>query len=265
MSHIIDSHCHLDLFHEQGILDAVLKRAYEANVKQFIAIGTNKEDWKLYKMLSQKYSEIIYYTVGVHPCEVGDDWHEQVKNIPAFFDDKCLPIGIGEIGLDYHHLPENPKDWAQALSLQKEAFEYQLSLVKQFNCPVVIHSRNAFQDCLEMIDNSGIHWNKVVFHCFTESTNEIQILNKKGARASFTGIVTYKNAPDVRQALLKQALDLLMIETDAPYLAPVPQRGKTNEPAYLAHTATFCAALFNMEEKEFVEKIYTNTRAFFGC
>lgn len=261
---LIDTHCHFDTFHQEGTIDAVLSKAEEAGVKRMIAIGTSSEDWTFNKTLRDQYPERMAYTVGLHPCHVGEDWEDQFVQLATFFSEEQGPVGIGEIGLDYHRLSPYPDEAALTKSWQLEALRTQLSLVLQFDCPVVIHSRNAFEDCVQTIDDSGIDWQKVVFHCFSEGPDAVRQLNERGARASFTGILTYKNAPEVRAAALAQGIDSLMIETDAPYLAPVPQRGKPNEPAFLKHIAEYAAELFGMDYASFAEKTTANAKAFWG-
>jgi len=129
----------------------------------------------------------------------------------------------------------------------------------------VVHSRGAFAECVEMIDASGVEWAKVVFHCFTEGAAEMEELIRRGGRGSFTGILTYKNAEAVRAAAKAQGLARLMIETDAPYLTPMPHRGKPNEPAFLRHTAEFAASeVFKMSDEEFARVTTVNARSFFN-
>jgi TatD DNase family protein len=174
------------------------------------------------------------------------------------------PEALGEIGLDRFHLPKDTVEADRIFAWQKAAFIEQLSLAKRLGCPVVIHSRGAFEECVRMIDASGIDWRKVVFHCFTEGPVEIAELMKRGGYGSFTGVITYKNAENVRAAALAQGLERLMIETDAPYLTPMPHRGKPNEPAYLRHTAEFCAGVFGVSYERLAEVTTINAKRFFG-
>ena len=172
---------------------------------------------------------------------------------------------MGEIGLDYFHLPKGFRRTSWCIKIyQQSAFEVQLQIAKQQNCPIVIHSRNAFEDTLSIIDASGVDWSKVVVHCFSYSAEQIKLLNRRGGRASFTGIITYKNAPNVQKALIEQGIDTLMIETDCPYLTPEPHRGKKNEPAYVANIGLKCAELFEMEPEVLAQKLAENTRRFLG-
>ena len=260
---LIDSHCHLEKFARSQQLSNILKNAEDAHIAQLISVGTHIADWPLYHELAMTHPEIIAWTVGIHPCHVESDWHEQGMAISVWFADACPPVALGEIGLDYYHLPKSVAEADIIKKRQREAFAYQLSLAFEIDCPVIIHSRNAFQDCLEMIDQSGIDWKKVVFHCFSEGPEEVSQLNQRGGRASFTGIVTYKSADNVRQAMLTQGLDHLMIETDAPYLTPVPHRGKPCEPAHLKNTAEYSAQLFGISLEAFSQATTANTRRFF--
>jgi TatD DNase family protein len=129
---------------------------------------------------------------------------------------------------------------------------------------VVVHSRGAFVECVKLIDASGVDWRNVVFHCFTEGPQEIAELMKRGGYGSFTGVITYKNADNVRAAALAQGIERFMIETDAPYLTPMPHRGKSNEPAFLRHTAEFCAELFGVDYEKLAEITTANAKRFYG-
>lgn len=167
--------------------------------------------------------------------------------------------------MDRFHLPkDNQVEAEKILGWQKAAFAAQLALAKRMVCPLVVHSRGAFAECVEMIDASGFDWSRVVFHCFTEGPLEMAELTKRGGYGSFTGVITYKNAEMVRAAALAQGLDRFMIETDAPYLTPMPHRGKPNEPAYLRHTAEFSAGVFGVSVERLAEVTTANARRFFG-
>lgn len=263
---LIDAHCHLAKFARAGTLDETLDRARAAGVERLITVGTSLEDWELYYALAKTHPGVIDFTVGLHPTSVEADWEDQIKALPTYFGTSPGPVALGEIGLDHFHLPKFPDEAAEVKARQVRAFRAQLGLAYQFDCPVVIHSRNAFAECVTLIDESGVDWRKVVFHCFTYGPNEIQILNEKGGRASFTGIVTYSNASvdPIRQALRLQGIDRLMVETDCPYLTPVPHRGKPNEPAFVAHTAAYCAQELGVEETELANRTSANATAFFG-
>ncbi|MCZ6671847.1 MAG: TatD family hydrolase [Verrucomicrobia bacterium] len=263
---IIDSHCHLDRFFHQGILDDTLSEAREAGVTRMIAVGTSDEDWQLYARLTGDHPGVIDYTVGLHPCNVEAGWENQVDQLRSFFQaNGPRPVALGEIGLDHFHLPQKDREKAEQIkALQVDALRAQLEIVRDLDCPVVIHSRGAFEPCIQELDAANINWEKVVFHCFVESASAMKTLNDRGGRGSFTGVITFKNAHEVRGAAVAQGLDKLMVETDAPYLAPVPHRGKPCFPAYTALTAHYCAELLGVEAYEIAGISRKNTELFFG-
>ena len=262
---LIDTHTHLDSFARRGELPAILQRAAEAGLEAMVTIGTDTDDWTLYREIAREHAGRVHYTVGLHPCSVGEDWAVRVAQLEEFWDGAVKPVALGETGLDRFHLPkDNPVEAEKILGWQKAAFAAQLALAKKLGCPLVVHSRGAFAECVAMIDASGFDWSRVVFHCFTEGPAEMAELTKRGGYGSFTGVITYKNAEAVRAAALAQGLDRLMIETDAPYLTPMPHRGKPNEPAYLRHTAEFCAELFGVSRERLAEVTTTNAKRFFG-
>ena len=261
---IIDTHCHLDRFQRAGEFAAMRREALDAGVTRMITIGTKPEDWTLYRELSARHGEWLSYTVGLHPCDVDENWKEAVQQISTYFVPPDTPVALGETGLDHFHLPKDPVESAKLINHQEDAFRAQLEIALQLDCPVVIHSRGAFQECLRVIDESGIDWGRVVFHCFAEGADAIRALNERGGRGSFTGILTYKNAAEVREAAQAQGLDRLMLETDAPFLAPVPYRGKRNQPAYTREIAAFAAELFAVDLEDCARISTENAETFFG-
>jgi len=262
----IDSHCHLKSFFDRSEGEAVLQRAREAGVERLITIGTSLKDWDFYARLAAEYPDFISWTVGLHPSDVDDDWSDQVAAISTFFATDPQPVALGEVGLDYFRLPKYPDEAAEVKSRQQAAFRKQLSLAYQFGCPVVVHSRSAFEDTVRLIDESGIRWSNVVFHCFVEEPESLQALVERGGRASFTGIVTYKNksSESVRASALKQGTESLMVETDAPYLSPEPVRGDRNEPANVVHTGKFLAGIMGEAPVDLARRTTANSRAFFN-
>jgi TatD DNase family protein len=265
---LIDTHTHLDSFVRAGSLPAILQRAAESGLETMITIGTDTDDWSLYRDLAREHPGTVRYTVGLHPCSVGEDWAGRVAQLEAFWSGAglrpALPVALGETGLDRFHLPKDPAEAEKIFGWQQAAFREQLALVKRLDCPLVVHSRGAFGECVALIDEAGVDWRRVVFHCFTEGPAEMAELVKRGGFGSFTGIITYKSAENVRAAALAQGLDRLLIETDAPYLTPLPHRGKPNEPAYLRHTAEFCAELFGVSLSELGARTTANAKRFFG-
>ncbi|HVU37613.1 MAG TPA: TatD family hydrolase [Opitutales bacterium] len=267
---LIDTHCHLASFHERGDVAGTLARAERAGVGRVITIGTGPEDWELYAMLAGMHPDHVDYTIGLHPCDVPEDesWPGLVEKIPPYFQRARgagpKPVALGEIGLDRFHLPKDPEKAAAQFARQEAAFRAQLAMARELGCAMVIHSRDAFPDCVRILDESGVDWRRVVFHCFAHGAAEIRELNQRGGRGSFTGIITYKSAAPAREALAAQGMGRLMIETDAPYLAPVPHRGQPNEPAYVEHTAREAARVLNLPFAELAAQTAANARAFFG-
>ena len=263
---LVDSHTHLDAAARSGALPELVRRAREAGVGWMVAVGTEPGDWALYRELARANRDCIRHTVGVHPCSVGEGWEAAVAEIEGYWRAGAAdaPVALGECGLDRFHLPKEPEAAERAFLRQMNAFKAQLALAREIGCPLVIHSRGAFRECVDTIDASGVDWKRVVFHCFSEGEAEILELTAKGGRGSFTGILTYKNADSVRAAAKAQGLGRLMVETDAPFLAPAPHRGKTNEPAYLRHTADYAAGLFGVGLEEFAAATTATARAFYG-
>jgi len=281
---LIDTHTHLDGFARRGELPAVLERARAAAVTAMVAIGTEPADWTLYRGLARDHAGVVHYTVGLHPCSVGAEWEPAFGQLEGYWGGAPgrpaeagapkadaagpavppYPVAIGEVGLDRFHLPKDPAAAEPGFAAQRAAFAAGLGLAKRLAVPVVVHSRGAFAECVAMIDASGVDWRRVVFHCFSEGPAEMDVLLERGGRGSFTGIITYKKAEAVRAAARRQGLARLMVETDAPFLAPEPHRGKGNEPAFVRHTAEFCAGLFGVSLDELAAVTTANAKAYFG-
>ena len=260
---LIDSHCHLERALDRDDVGDVLARMEQAGVGRCITIGTSSKDWNRYMKLAAA-DRRVDWTVGIHPCDIEEDWEEQLKAVPTYFLTDPEPVAMGEIGLDHFHLPKYPDEAAELKQLQAIVFGRQLEMAFQLDCPVVIHSRSAVGDCIRMIDQSGVNWEKVVFHCFTEGPDLAREINQRGGRVSFTGILTYKNAAAVRQAALSQGIDRLLLETDAPYLSPEPVRGSVNEPANVRHIADFASDLFNISPGKLASVTTRNAMEFFS-
>lgn len=262
---LIDTHTHLDSYARDGTLPAVLDRARAAGLGAMVTIGTALDDWPLYRDLARAHAGFVHYSVGLHPCAVDAGWEEALAQVEGFWSDRPRPVAVGEIGLDRFHLPKDAVEAEKIFGWQRAAFAQGLAIAKRLGCPVVIHSRGAFRECVDMIDASGVDWTKVVFHCFVEGPAEMAELTRRGGFGSFTGILTYKNAANVRAAAKAQGLARLMIETDAPWLTPMPHRGKPNEPAFLRHTAEFAAAeVFTIDYDQLAAVTTANARKFFG-
>jgi TatD DNase family protein len=234
---VIDSHCHLDSerFHEDR--EAVIERALAAGVTRMLTIGSGDgpPDLECAVRLADAH-EAVYATVGVHPHDASKT---DPATLPALRELLKHPkvLALGEIGLDYHY-DFSPRD------VQQRVFIEQMQLAAEARKPVVIHTREAWDDTFRLI---GEYWRPTglggVMHCFSGGPAEAERALKLGFHLSFGGIVTFPNARSVQQAAQLCPEDRLLIETDAPFLAPVPHRGQRNEPAFVVHTAARLAAL----------------------
>ncbi len=231
----IDSHIHLDKFVDDGILDKIIKNAEQNNVQKMISIGGSDDANLLSINLSQKYPNIIYASAGYDRDICEFEYCE--NNLKNQISSEYV-VGVGETGLDYFHSDKNKNQ-------QIELFSLNLELAYQFNKPVIVHSRNAFSDTLNLLKKYSSKVNRFlgVLHCFTLNLEAAKKLIDLGMMISFSGIVTFKNASDLRRIVSFIPDEYLLIETDAPYLSPEPMRGKQNEPAFITHTARQIAEL----------------------
>lgn len=251
---MIDSHCHLNDIQFQGEEDKIITNFLNVGVNKVVTIGCNPQ-WNSEAIkLSNKY-ECVYCAVGVHPddCDTFDE--KEFEQMLAERSKKL--VAVGEIGLDYFHNVEN-KD------KQKQVFEAQIKLAKKYNLPIVIHCRDAYGDTLEILKKHAPYKNGVVMHCYSGSWEFAKELIKLGVKFSFTGTVTYKNARNVQEVAKNLPSDSIFFETDCPYLAPVPYRGKRNEPSYVKEVYEFVAQLRGITFKEMEEIADQNAKNFFN-
>ena len=259
---LIDSHCHLKTFVQKQTLNSVLSRAKNAGVEKFITVGTSIQDWDCYQSLARNNPD-IFYSVGLHPCYVAKDWADDVEKIFDYWHSQCKPVALGEIGLDYFHLPKDKNLSLENVIQQKQCFSRQLDLARLLDCPVIIHSRNSFKDCVYLIDQSGLEWEKVVFHCFSEGELQMKEISSRGGRASFTGNITYAGNDKIREAVKYQGVEKLILETDSPYLSPEPNRKSKNEPCRAREILGFLESIFEDDCQQMEEIIRITTEEFF--
>jgi TatD DNase family protein len=262
---LVDTHTHLESFARRGELPSILARAQESGLVAMITIGTEPADWALYRDMAASHPGFVHHAVGLHPCSVDENWRAAVDQLAACFGAAPLPVAVGETGLDRFHLPK--KDAAAAariLGWQRESFRVHIALARETGKPLVVHSRGAAAECIALLDEERADWQRVVFHCFADGLEVMAEINRRGGRGSFTGIASYKNADNVRAAAVAQGIERLMLETDAPYLAPEPLRGRTNESAFVVHTAAALARTFGMPVEQLAAATTANARAFFG-
>jgi len=263
---LIDSHTHAEYFFQNGTEDSMRSRAQSVGVVHALNVGTGSKDWELYRKATSSFPDFYSYSVGLHPCHVDVNWGNEIDCFGSWLSDSTdpNPVAWGEMGLDYFHLPKERSAATDVVRQQKESFLKQLQLVQSDHRPIIIHCRNAFQDTVQMIESAGVDWKRVVFHCFTFGVAEMKALLERGGRASFTGIITYKNTEYLQESLIMQGLDLLMLETDAPWLSPNPLRGAKNEPGHLVHIADSAALLLGVSPNQLAEATSANAISFFG-
>jgi len=246
-----DSHCHLDSPQFDADRDAVIERALAAGVDTMVAIGTGDgpPDLEAGIRLAEKYPA-FYATVGVHPHDAAKANSETFKTLEALLKHPKV-VAIGEIGLDYHY-DFSPRD------TQKAVFIEQMRLAADAKKPIVIHTREAWDDTIDLLRT---HWRGGgIMHCFSGGPGEARQALDLGFHLSFGGIVTFPKALNIQEAAKITPADRLLIETDAPYLAPVPKRGKRNEPAYMIETARKLAALRGETEEAIAQTTASNFR-----
>lgn len=233
---LVDSHCHLLLLDQakQGETAAVIQRAVHSGVTRLLNVAVTPADWPALAELSQAFPQ-VYHSIGVHPCHAEEQPSAQ-QWLTALSHPRV--IALGETGLDYYW---EPKD--KIGDLQKQRFVEQISYAKTSNKPLIIHSRNAQPDTLDVLAQEGADSCGAVMHCFVDDWPSAKRALDLGFYISFSGIVTFKTATQVQDVAMRVPLDRLLVETDAPYLAPVPHRGKSNEPAFTRHVAEFLAKL----------------------
>ena len=240
----IDTHCHLTDEYEGGA-DAIIAHAKANNVGVMICATADPKDISPALNIAKTHDN-IFVTTGIHPDYVN-------KNPDKYLTDEILNnplvIGVGEIGLDYHYNPQTRKE-------QIELFEKQLEIAYAHNMPVAIHTRDAEDDTANILTDK----NKGVMHCFTSSWELAKVMLDRGFYFSASGILTFKNSESVRETFAKIPMDRIVIETDAPFCAPVPYRGKTCEPAMVIETARVLAGIKNLQMEDLENILFKNTK-----
>jgi TatD DNase family protein len=250
---LIDTHCHLTFRQLASDIDAVIERSIAASVTSWITVGTDPGHNQKAIELARKYDN-MYATVGVHPHDAKEVNDQAIRQLHALAQN----IAIGETGLDFHY-DHSPRD------KQAEVFASHLQLADELDLPVIIHSREAFDETMKILQQSGPDLKKVVFHCFSGSPEQAKIVLDAGCYISFTGVVTFKNAESIRKAAEIVPIDRLMLETDCPYMSPEPMRKqRINEPALMVHTAKFLADLKQMSLDDFAAAVTATSKAFFN-
>lgn len=251
MSYLIDTHAHLDMYENW---DVIIKNAKENGIKKIIIPAVETEYFQKILDIANSYED-VYCMMGIFPTEA-KNWHDEIlDDIKELAKNKKV-VSIGEIGLDYY--------WDKSfVDEQKDIFIKQVKLANELGLPIEIHDREAHKDVFDIL----VEYNKtsdVVFHCFSGSVEFARECLKQGWYIALGGVVTFKNAVKTKEVAKDVPLDRLMLETDSPYLTPVPFRGKENQPAYVRYVADEIAKLKGIDVKEVIEATTKNAEMVFG-
>ena len=246
---LLDTHCHLTYdIDKDGGVDAVIARAHAAGVDYIICPTAAPEDIPGAIKLAEKYNN-VFATIGIHPEHIG-------ANAADYITDEILNhprvLGVGEIGLDYHEMADDTRD------SQIKLFTEQLEMAHRNKLPIAIHTRNAEEDTAAILAD----WPEIggVMHCFTSGWGLAKKMLDRGFFFSASGIITFKNAAEIRDVFAKIPLDRIVVETDSPYCAPVPYRGKVCEPAFVVETARVIAGIKNVPFEKFCDIVVENAK-----
>lgn len=253
---IIDSHCHLDSLDyetQHKNIDEVIENAKVRGVHHFISVCTTIGRFEAMKNLTSHRNDVSL-SCGVHPLNVEDEPFDYDKLFEFAQDPKV--VAIGETGLDYHYTPETKV-------LQQSLFVQQIDIANKLNKPLIIHSRSARQDTMDMLEQNNAEKCGGVLHCFTEDWTMAKRALDIGFYISISGIITFRNAEELRDVVRKVPLDRLLVETDSPYLAPIPYRGKPNQPAYVRETCEYVATLKGVSTEELARITTENVQNLF--
>jgi TatD DNase family protein len=252
MALLVDSHCHLDFPDFNGREDEFVRLMTENRVGRALIAGVTLERFQAVLALAERFPQ-LYAAVGVHPDTEGDPCDVKEPDVATLVELARHPkvIAIGETGLDYYRL-KGDLEW------QRERFRVHIRAAIETGKPLIIHTREAAPDTLRLLDEVGKRQVNGVFHCFTETINVASLALDLGFYISFSGIVTFKNALQIKEVAKFVPADRILVETDAPYLAPVPYRGKLNHPALVLHVAEEIARLRNQSLDEFIALTSTN-------
>ena len=249
---LIDSHCHLDFETLSADLDGVMARAAAAGVTDMVTVSTRVDNFSTYAALAERFSN-VWCTVGTHPHNADQELHIETSDLVRLSaHERC--VAIGEAGLDYFY--DNAPRGAQAIGLRRH-----IAAARITNLPLIIHSRAADEDMAAILEEeAGQGAFPFVLHCFTAGMDLARRALALGGYISFSGIVTFKNAKEIQEVAAMVPSDRYLVETDAPYLAPIPHRGQPNEPAFVRHTAEKVAEIRGLS----LEQLGLETTGNFG-
>jgi TatD DNase family protein len=254
---LIDTHAHLDFPHLFDQLDDVLKRAAEAGVTRIVTIGASRgfESNLNALAIAQKRPDMLRMTCAIHPHDASLATPEVMRRIREELAPLPEVVAIGETGLDYHY-DRSPRD------VQQDVFRQFLQMSKDFSKPVMIHTRDAEEDTIKLLDEAGVRGG--ILHCFSGTRPFAEQLIERDFYMSFSGIVTFKTGRELLEIARDVPIDRLLIETDSPYLAPIPHRGKKNEPAFVRHTAQAIAEIRGLSLDQLAQHTWDNAARIFA-
>lgn len=253
---LTDTHAHMYASEFEEDRDEAVQRAFQAGIERIFLPNIDPSTTLAMNELAEKYPDNCFPMMGLHPGSVKDDWEEKLQHVEEELD-KGGYCAVGEIGLDYHWDEEHKEE-------QKEAFRRQIDLAKKHELPIVIHVRDSFTDAFSIVEEKNHPSLRGIFHCFTGDLEDAEdIIGLGGFLMGIGGILTFKNA-ELDGVVEKIGLDHMVLETDAPYLAPHPNRGERNESSFLIHIAERMAEIHGTMPKEIAELTTENSRELFG-
>ena len=253
--HITDSHCHLDFPDFDEDRDALITRAHEAGVTRMVTICTKLRLEPSIRALAERYDS-VFYAAGTHPMSAADEPMATVEELVALAQHPKF-VGIGETGLDYHYT-------ADSKEVQQESLRIHIEAARQTGLPLIIHARAADEDMARILSEEHAYGAySCVMHCFSSSAELARAALDLGFYLSMSGIAAFPKSQELRDIFATAPVDRILVETDAPYLAPPPHRGKRNEPAYTAHTARIGAEVFGMDYAAFAAQTQMNFERLF--
>ena len=253
---IVDSHCHLDFPDFEGEIPDLVARANDAGVKRMVTICTKLKNEPSVRKIAEEH-EAVYYAAGTHPMSAAS---EPLASVDQLIEISQHPkmVGIGETGLDYHYT-------AESAEIQKTSLKIHIEAARETNLPLIIHSRAADEDMATILkDEFKKGQYKCVMHCFSSSVELAKLSLELGFYLSMSGIITFKKSEELRSIFKLAPIDQVLVETDSPYLSPVPFRGKRNEPSYTAHTAEVGATIYGVDYITFANQTTKNFNKLFS-
>jgi TatD DNase family protein len=258
---LIDTHAHLDFLEFASDLDGVIQRAMDAGVDRIVTIGTTVESSRKSVHLAERYSG-VYASIGIHPNSAAEERRDFIQEFRELSQNPKV-VAIGETGLDFYRLPSDPAAIESKKAAQLAAFQEHLEFAAAIRKSVIIHQRHSWDETLRILEDYTGRI-QVVMHCFNGSPAQARQAFELGFFVSFNGIVTFKNANEVRESAALVPIGQIMVETDSPYLAPVPYRGKRCEPAFVKQTSALIASIRGLQLEAFAEQSTLNAERFFG-